>query len=104
MDLARINQVGLLDSVRPVKRLADLEQGKDYYITGMRTSETKWGTRIAVDVDNAFTCFLPTRFVKAFEDAGELYQQMCEAAANEKLIMLYYGTKFNKLEFKTAKE
>lgn len=104
MDFTRINQVGLLDSVRPVKRLSELELDKEYSITGMRIAETKWGTRVVVDVDNTFTCFLPTRFVKAFEDEDGLFQQMSEAAANKKLIMQYYGTQFNKLEFRPAKE
>lgn len=102
MDFTRINQVGLLEVPLPIKRLAELELEKEYYITGIRSVQTIWGARIVVDLDGEFTSYLPTRFVKAFEDAGELFQQMSEAAACKKLIMQYYGTKFNKLEFKAA--
>lgn len=73
MDFTRINQVGLLDSVRPLKRLAELELGKEYYITGMRIAETKWGTRVVVDVDSAFTCMFPAHKTRqSFRRSGRV--------------------------------
>lgn len=102
MDFTRINQVGLLEASLPVKRLCELELQKDYYITNIRSVQTTWGARIVVDVDSEFACYLPARLVKVFEGSDELFQQMSEAAANKNLIMQYYGTKFNKLEFKAA--
>lgn len=104
MDFTRINQVGLLEALLPFKKLSELELQKDYRVTALKNSQTRWGSRFVMDLDNQCSCYLPERFVKVFEDASELFKQMSEAAANNNLIMQYHGTKFNKIEFKNAKE
>lgn len=104
MDLSAINKVGRPEEFLPLKKLSELEMKKEYTVTGMRTSQTKWGTRITVDLDGEFTCFLPSRFVQAFEEQQALFQQMTVAAGEKKLRMIYYGSKYNHLEFKEATE
>lgn len=100
MDLTAINRVGRPEEFLPVKKLMELEIEKEYTITKMKTSQTKWGPRITVDLENEFTCFLPSRFVQAFAENDTLFQQMVTAVSENKLRMLYYGSKYNHLEFK----
>lgn len=102
MDFARINKVGQTAAFLPVKKLSELELKKDYSISDIRTVQTKWGTRIVIDVENTFACFLPARFVLLFEKDDQLFQQMIAAARENNLAMEYRGTKFNNLEFKPS--
>lgn len=104
MDFARINKVGKLAEFLPVKKMTELEVGGEYKIVNLRTARTTWGPRIAVDLENRFTCFLPVRFVKAFEEDDASFQQKVAAAHANKLVMLYLGGRFNNLEFKLAAE
>lgn len=104
MDFSRINKVGLLTEFLPVKRLAELTPEKEYIVTDIKRVQTKWGSRITVDVEGEFTCFLPTRFVKLFEEDDALFHQMTAVAHANNLILRYYGGKFNSMEFKEAQK
>lgn len=100
MDLSAINKIGKPEPYLPVKKLSELVIEKEYIITKMKTSQTKWGARVTVDLQNEFTCFLPSRFAEAFEKDDKLFQQMITCASEQRLTMVYYGTKFNHIEFK----
>lgn len=105
MDFTRINKVGRMGSdFLPVKSLSELILEKDYLVTGMRAVETKWGKRVVIEVGNAFACYLPARVAKAFEEDAQLFQQMVSEASNRKLILQYFGSDFNHIEFKSATE
>jgi len=102
MDFSQINKIGKVSEFLPTKKLSDLTIGTDYRITGVRNVQTKYGPRITIDVNDELTCFLPQRFVKAFEENTALFHQMVAAARDNNLLMNYQGTKFNNLEFKPA--
>lgn len=102
MDFSRINKVGALTEFLPLKKLCDLKTDIDYKITNIRNVNTKWGSRITIDVENEFTCFLPYRFVKAFDEDEEMFRQMEASAQSGTLLMRYHGTKYNNVEFKAA--
>lgn len=103
MDLTQINKVGMLASFLPVKKLSDLALERNYGVTDIRCVKTSFGPRITIDIEESFTCYLPARFVKAFEDDANLLQQMTAAAHEKKLLMQYYGTRYNNLEFKPVR-
>lgn len=102
MDFSRINKVGTLTEFLPVKKLCELKTDRDYKITNIKNVNTKWGSRITIDVENEFTCFLPSRFVKAFEEDEEMFRQMNASAQSGALLMQYLGTKYNNVQFKAA--
>lgn len=104
MDFSRINKVGAVAEFLPVTRLCELKTDKDYKITNIKNADTKWGPRITIDVEDKFTCFLPLRFVKAFEEDKEMFRQMQTLAQSGSLLMQYLGTKYNNVEFKAASQ
>lgn len=100
MDFSRINKVGKAAEFLPTKKMHELELEKDYKISNLRRVQTKWGSRIIIDIEDKFTCFLPTRFVKLFEEDTTLFAEIQAAALNNNLLMQYFGSKFNNVEFK----
>lgn len=104
MDLTQINKVGMLSGFLPVKKLSELDLERDYGVTDIRNVKTSFGARITVDIEETFTCYLPARFVKVFEEDVNLLLQMTTAAHEKKLLMRYYGTRYNNLEFKPIRQ
>lgn len=104
MDFSQINKVGKLVEFLPTKKLHDLKTNEDYKITNMRSVVTKYGSRITIDVQNEFTCFLPPRFAKAFEQDPAMFQQMVTLAQTGTLFMQYHGSKNNNVEFKEKRD
>lgn len=104
MDLTKINKVGMLASFLPVKKLSELSLERDYGVTDIRCVKTTFGTRFAVDIEEAFTCYLPARFVKVFEEDANLLQQVKMGAHDKNLFMRYHGTHYNNVEFKAGRQ
>lgn len=100
MDFSRINKVGKVAAFLPTKKLSELTLEKDYTVTDIKTVHTVWGSRVVIEVESEFSCFLPARFVKVFEEDEQFFEQMKAAAHENKLLMCYYGTNLNSLEFK----
>lgn len=105
MDFSRINKVGHLSEFLPVIRLAELTVEKEYNVTNVRRVQTKWGVRIIIELENEFSCFLPVRFAKLFDEDDALLQQMISVVQEKKnLIMQYYGGQCHNIEFKEAQK
>lgn len=100
MDFTRINKVGKVSVFLPTKKLSELTLEKDYMVTDIKSVHTSWGTRFVIEVESEFSCFLPARFVKVFEEDEQFFRQMKTVARENKLLMCYYGTNLNSLEFK----
>ncbi|XP_043470192.1 uncharacterized protein LOC122503636 [Leptopilina heterotoma] len=100
MDLEKINSVGRFEGYLPTKVLAELMKDGLYYVTKMKKVQTKYGPRIIVEIDADFVTYLPTRFIKLFEDEPTTLDMMKEAAVSKKLQMKYLGGPYNVVEFK----
>lgn len=98
---SQINKVGKITAdFLPVKKLCELDLEKDYQITGVRISATKYGSRVIVDIDNSFACFLPARCAKALAESSDLFEQMKKAVQDNNLLMCYGGGEYNEVQFK----
>lgn len=97
----QLNKVGKFEEAYlPVNKLSELSLEKDYRITGVRKATTKFGSRIIVDVEETFSCFLPARYAKAFAENSSLFEQMVKASKDCNLCMRYKGGQYNDVEFK----
>lgn len=99
-DFANINQGQMQPDFLPTRKLADLEKDSNLLITSMRQVTTKFGPRIAVDVEDQYSTFLPQRIVKSLsEDGEETYMNMLDAIQHYRLFMRYLGGVNNNVEF-----
>lgn len=105
MDGSHTNQQSGHAFVVPArKKLSELALDRDYRVTDIRSVKTSFGARITVDIEEAITCYILARFVKVFEEDVNLWMQMTTAAHEKKLLMRYYGTRYNNLEFKPVRQ
>lgn len=102
MDFSRINRISYIKSFLEIKKLSELSLDTDYAVSDIRAVESPYGTRFTMDVDNKFTCYLPVRFTKAFEEDKELFKQMAESAVKGALLMRYHGGQYHSITFKPA--
>lgn len=93
MDLTKINKVSCLGEFLPTKKLSDLEEGKEYKITVIKSVKTKFGHGIVVTIEDEFTMFLPKRVVQELEDK-DTFQKMKQASAENHLYLKYLGGPF----------
>ncbi|XP_043465050.1 uncharacterized protein LOC122500266 [Leptopilina heterotoma] len=99
MEFQKVNAIGRMERFLPTKPLSELTVNESYNVTKINKVQTKYGSRIVVDLDAAFTTFLPARFAKLFEADPTSFIMMEEAVQSEKLRLKYIGGKFNVIEF-----
>lgn len=101
MDLAKINKVSnIVESLLPTRKLRDLEQNREYYITDLKTVQTKFGERILAEIIEEYVVFLPARLNEVFKENGEIFKELLSIAHRGRLILIYHGGKYNSVEFK----
>ncbi|XP_043481817.1 uncharacterized protein LOC122510922 [Leptopilina heterotoma] len=89
MDFQKVNATGRMERFLPTKPLSELTVNELYNVTKINKVQTKYGSRIVVDLDATFTTFLPARFSKLFEDDPTSFTMMEEAVQSEKLRLKY---------------
>ncbi|XP_043473488.1 uncharacterized protein LOC122505742 [Leptopilina heterotoma] len=99
MDFQKVNATGCMERFLPTKPLSELTVNELYNVTKINKVQTKYGSRIVVDLDATFTTFLPARFAKLFDADPTSFTMMEEAVQLEKLRLKYIGGKFNVIEF-----
>lgn len=79
--------------------MAELEVGRKYDITAIKTVNTQYGASIVTAIEWEFTVFLPKRISKVLEENPEQLVAMSEAVADKNLQLHYLGGEFNRFEF-----
>lgn len=74
MDFSKLNTLGNVELL-PLKKLVDLEGGKTYHISRLRSVHTKYGMKIIVDTYDDFSFFL----------TGAMSEYLLEQNEKEKL-------------------
>ena len=72
----------------PTKKVSDLENIR-YQITKVGKVNTKFGTKVVVDLNNEFQLFLPSRISSVILQDNECYKQIIEAIEKNKCSMTY---------------
>lgn len=98
-DMEKVNAVGRLEHFQTMKLLSELTSGAHYDVTKMSILTTRYGPRIIVELNGDFKTFLPSRFVKLFQDDPEYFEKMQEFVKSNKVEIIYIGGKYNALEF-----
>ena len=60
--------------------------------------------KIAVDVEEKFTIYLPQRIQKLFEEDTDMFQQMKQSSLNGQLYMMFLGGMCNNMKFMNSAE
>ena len=56
MDFKKLN---IAAAILPIKSLKELKTGESYNMTGLRKVNTKYGLKIAADIQNSYVVFFP---------------------------------------------
>ena len=99
MDLQKLNAIGRMETFLPTKSLSELTVGGQYHVTKISKVQTKYGSRFVVELNAAFTSFLPARFARHFEVDFENLRTLEAAVQSETLLLKYFGGQFNVIEF-----
>lgn len=91
MDIAKLNAISSSSAYLPTKRLEDLEKDERYIVTRLRQSNTRYGPRIIVNIDESFQVFLPERVSRHIH--GDLFDKLVEKADKNTLYINYLGNK-----------
>ena len=62
MDIEKLNKVA---QNLPTRKMSELDKSRQFVVTGMRKVETRYGTRVVVELDDEGQTFLPTRMSSA---------------------------------------
>lgn len=101
MNLAKINRVSnISEEPLPTRKLRDLELHQEYYITDLKSVQTKFGERIIAEITEEYIIFLPARITGVFKQDGELFKGTQQAAHQRQLVLIYHGGKYNSIEFR----
>ena len=101
MDIAKLNQIALLEDFLPTKPLSTLNIKETYKVTDLKQVKTKFGLKVFASLDDNCKVFLPKGISEAFEKYQILFNQMAYTAAELLLFMTYLGGKVkkNQIEF-----
>ena len=93
MDFLKLNRVAK-GQHRTVKKIADLELGREYKIEGVRGVNTRYGKKVIVEIEGAELIFLSTNLSKMLLENEEnqliaLRNQMAESDIGVKRIPGY---------------
>lgn len=97
--LDRINHTGCLSDFLPTKKMSELEVGKKYDVTAIKSIKTKFGASILAAIDWKFTVFLPSRIAKMLEENPDQLTHMSDAVLEKRLQLHYLGGEFDRFEF-----
>ena len=98
MDLAQLNKIAR-GTFLPTKKLSEVETGRPFAVTDLRTVKTKFGARIVASLAEEFQIFLPKKVSIAIINDDKFHDQLLEAANKFKLFITYNG---NNVEFSFA--
>lgn len=84
------------------KKLVELSTKKPYKITALKQTDTKFGKRSVITIDNKFKVFLSPRLRTHFDENPIEFKQMQIQTENGELFVMYHGKR--KLEFQFGSE
>lgn len=78
LKMEKFNNVGVMKTFLETKKVADLVVGDKYLITKVKKVQTKFGSAVVVELDNAFCCFLPKRFSSLEPEDLQSFEEECK--------------------------
>lgn len=73
----------------PTKKGSELDENLQYSVTRIKKANTKYGTKLVVELDNALQVFLPDRVSEALLTDEALFKDFLEAVEKRKLFLEY---------------
>ena len=99
MDLKKLNRAA---TILPIKSLKELKVGEFYKITGLRRVPTKYGSKIAADIENTFMIFFPQRILTLFQADEDYYQELIREIAVGEVRLKFLGGQYNEFELHSS--
>ena len=96
MDFNAVNKIAKLE-FKPTKKVSDLTDGLIYKVSLLKQVNTKYGLKVAAELNDEFEIFLPRRLNTYFEQQKEEFLKFQEEVGNDRLYIKFHGS--GNLEF-----
>lgn len=82
MDLKKVNAIGYMEEFLPTRPLSELISKRKYTLTKIQKIQTKYGSRIVVELGGEYMVISPSRILKVLNEDSTL-EKMQEAATTK---------------------
>ena len=89
MDIEKLNKV--VQNL-PTKKTTELDKSHTFLVTGIRKVDTRYGTKVVVELDNECQTFLPIRMSSAMINDEKLFENIKTSIDNEKLYIHFVNS------------